>query len=116
MEHKIIVAGAGHGGLVAAYYLAQAGYDVTVFERGAEGTLGLEQSDSVHLDGFEDAGLPVPEAYKVKRTPLSFVIPGTELPPLTQGVGEDSYNVEIDRKALSAAAGAIGCLTWRELR
>jgi hypothetical protein len=23
---------------------------------------------------------------------------------------------EIDRKALSAAAGAIGCLTWRELR
>ena len=23
---------------------------------------------------------------------------------------------EIDRKSLSAAAGAIGCLTWRELR
>ena len=23
---------------------------------------------------------------------------------------------EIDRKALSAAAGAIGCVTWRELR
>ena len=23
---------------------------------------------------------------------------------------------EIDRRALSAAAGAIGCLTWRELR
>ena len=100
MDRKIIVAGAGHGGLVAAYYLAQAGCDVTVFERNAEGTLGYEQADSVHIDGFEDAGLPVPEEYKVKRTPLSFVIPGVDLPPLTQGVGEDSYNVEIDRKAL----------------
>lgn len=100
MDRKIIVAGAGHGGLVAAYYLAKEGMDVTVFERNAEGTLGYEQADSVHLDGFEDAGLPVPEEYKVKRTPLSFVIPGIDLPPLTQGVGEDSYNVEIDRKAL----------------
>lgn len=100
MGNRIVVAGAGHGGLVAAYYLAQAGFDVTVYEQKAEGTLGYEQSDSVHLDGFENAGLPVPEAYRVKRTPLSFIIPGTDVPPITQGVNEDSFNVEIDRKAL----------------
>ena len=29
---NIIVAGAGHGGLVAAARLAKAGYDVTVYE------------------------------------------------------------------------------------
>ena len=29
---KIIVAGAGHGGLTAAFMLAEQGYDVTVFE------------------------------------------------------------------------------------
>ena len=100
MKKRIVVAGAGHGGLVAAYYLALAGYNVTVYERQAEGTLGYEQSDSVHLDGFEEAGIPVPEKYRVKRTPLSFIIPGTDLPPLTLGVHDDSYNVEIDRKAL----------------
>lgn len=100
MGRKIIVAGAGHGGLVAAHYLAAAGYDVTVYEKKAEGTLGYDQYDSVHLDGFELAGIPVPEEYRVKRTPLSFLLPGLDLPPITQGVSEDSYNVEIDRRAL----------------
>ena len=33
MSKKIVVAGAGHGGLIAAYYLAAAGYDVTVYEK-----------------------------------------------------------------------------------
>ena len=51
MSKRIAVAGAGHGGLVAAYYLACAGYDVTVYEKKAAGTLGYDQSDSVHLDG-----------------------------------------------------------------
>ena len=97
---KIIVAGAGHGGIVAAMYLARAGFDVTVFEARAEDELGYDQSDSVHLDGFELAGLPVPEEYKIKRTGITFVIPGTDLEPLQQGVSEGTYNVEIDRKAL----------------
>ena len=30
---KIIVAGAGHGGLTAAYNLAKNGFDVTVYEK-----------------------------------------------------------------------------------
>ena len=97
---KVIVAGAGHGGLVAGRYLAEAGFDVTVYEAKQEADLGYDQYDSVHIDGFELAGVPVPEAYKVKRTGLTFIIPGTDLPPLRQGVSEDTYNVEIDRKAL----------------
>lgn len=100
MSQRIIVAGAGHGGLVAAKYLAEYGYDVTVFEAKAEEDLGYDQYDSVHLDGFEKAGVPIPEAYKVHRTGLAFAIPGSDLPPLVQGVKEDTFNVEIDRKAL----------------
>ena len=42
MDRKIIVAGAGHGGIVAAYYLALEGYDVTVYEKGKKGKLGLK--------------------------------------------------------------------------
>ncbi|MCH5197367.1 MAG: NAD(P)/FAD-dependent oxidoreductase [Oscillospiraceae bacterium] len=97
---KIIVAGAGHGGLVAAAYLAKEGFDITVFEKKQENELGYDQFDSVHLDGFELAGLRVPEEYKVKRTGITFVIPGTDIPPVNQGVSDDRYNVEIDRKAL----------------
>ena len=97
---KVIIAGAGHGGLVAGRYLAEAGFDVTVFEKKQEADLGYDQYDSVHIDGFELAGVPVPEAYKVKRTGITFIVPGTDLPPLKQGVSEDTYNIEIDRKAL----------------
>jgi flavin-dependent dehydrogenase len=97
---KIIIAGAGHGGLVAAKYLAEAGNDVTVYEAKAEADLGYDQYDSVHVDGFELAGVPVPEEYLVPRTGITFMIPGTDLEPLQQGVSEGTYNVEIDRKAL----------------
>ncbi|MCR5041882.1 MAG: NAD(P)-binding protein, partial [Clostridia bacterium] len=39
---KIIVAGAGHGGLVAAAHFAKAGYDVTVYEKNAREDLGYD--------------------------------------------------------------------------
>ena len=39
MSKKIIVAGAGHGGLTAAALLADKGFDVTVYERGEKGDL-----------------------------------------------------------------------------
>lgn len=100
MNKKIIVAGAGHGGMVAAYYLALEGYDVTVYEKGKKGKLGFPQTDSVHLDGFEFSGIPVPEEYKVVRTPITFCVPGTDIEPISQVQSDDSYTVEIDRNAL----------------
>jgi len=42
---KILVAGAGHGGLAAAGLLAKQGAEVTVFERGAEEGLGYDWTD-----------------------------------------------------------------------
>ena len=100
MSKNIIVAGAGHGGIVAGYYLAQNGYNVTVYEKGKKNRLGYPQEDAIHLDGFEESGIPVPEEYKVKRTPITFCVLGTDLPPLVQADTGDTYNVEIDRKAL----------------
>lgn len=100
MDKKIIVAGAGHGGIVAAYYLAQSGLDVTVYEKGEAGKLGYEQSDSVHVDSFELAGIPVPEDYVVTKTPITFCVPGTDIEPISQLESGDSLTVEIDRNAL----------------
>ena len=45
MSRKIIVAGAGHGGLTAAALLAKAGFDVTIYERNEEGKLGYDWTD-----------------------------------------------------------------------
>ena len=99
---KVLIAGAGHGGLVAGTLLAREGWDVTVYEAKHEVALGYDQYDSVHLDGFEKSGVPIPEEYRVHRTGLAFRIPGSDLPTLRQGVKDDTYNVEIDRRARAA--------------
>ena len=57
---KIIVAGAGHGGLCAAIRLAEQGYDVTVLERRQPEELGYDWHDAVPRRLFESAGLPEP--------------------------------------------------------
>ena len=42
---NIIVAGAGHGGLVAAAYLAKSGFDVTVYEKNKREEMGHDWED-----------------------------------------------------------------------
>lgn len=61
MGKKIIVAGAGHGGLTAAAQLAKNGYDVTVYERGEEGRLGYDWTDIFDPKALDVVGCPRPE-------------------------------------------------------
>ena len=58
---KIIVAGAGHGGLIASYHLAKAGYDVTVYERNNRDRLGHDWHDYLDMTAFSGAGIPEPD-------------------------------------------------------
>ena len=50
---KILVAGAGHGGITCAYNLAKAGYDVTVIEKNKREALGY--GDFISPDKKVDA-------------------------------------------------------------
>lgn len=73
---NILVAGAGHGGLVAAGLLAKRGHGVKVFERGAEETLGHDWTDIFDLTCLQEAGIPMPppEEYQPSGQ-MTFVSP-----------------------------------------
>jgi len=58
---KIIVAGAGHGGITAALNLSKAGYDVTVYEKRARENLGYDWVDCIRKSSFENNGFPRPD-------------------------------------------------------
>jgi len=60
MGKKIIVAGAGHGGIGAAAQLAQAGFDVTVYERHDRDHLGYDWTDIFDPKALDVAGFPRP--------------------------------------------------------
>ena len=66
---KILVAGAGHGGLAAAGILAKNGHDVTVFERAPEKDLGHDWTDIFNMRCFGAAGVPMPEEGTYHRVP-----------------------------------------------
>lgn len=73
-EMKITVIGAGQGGLYAAALLAKGGADVTVYEKCAEDTLGIDWFDGVEIKLFTDLGLEVPPD-SFKGFPASFIGP-----------------------------------------
>ncbi len=58
---KILVAGAGHGGLSAAAILAKNGFDVTVIERETKETIGHDWHDAMDIPAFRFADIPVPD-------------------------------------------------------
>lgn len=64
---KIIVAGAGHGGLSAAAILAKNGYDVTVYEKQTPDTIGHDWHDAMDIPAFRFADIPIPPEECFKR-------------------------------------------------
>ena len=57
---NILIAGAGHGGLVAAIRFAKEGYRVRLYEKRRREELGYDWHDAVPRGLFEGAGLPEP--------------------------------------------------------
>ena len=67
---RILVAGAGCGGLVAAIKLAEMGHNVTVSEKCEKDLLGLEQTDAIDLSAFEATGIPVSPSVRFLISPI----------------------------------------------
>lgn len=97
---KIIIAGAGCGGIVAAVKLAQGGHDVTVFERSKREDMGHPQTDAFELDTFDYAGIPAAPYFKRGKNILTFVPSDRAVTPLTVP-DTDVLSYLVDRKELA---------------
>ena len=76
MSKKIVVAGAGHGGIAAAALLARKGFDVTLVEQNEEASLGYDWRDCIQLSCFEETGLePPPQSELEPLRNLSYFNP-----------------------------------------
>ncbi len=58
---KIVIIGAGHGGLQAAKVLAEGGNDVTVYEKNSIDKLSRDRYDTIESSVFDDLDIPLPE-------------------------------------------------------
>ncbi len=98
MGKRIIVAGLGHGGIAVAGLLAEKGYDVTVYEKKAEGTLGYDWTDIFAPNALKIAGMDMPpkDKYEYKENMTFFG------PSLTKGlrqhVPEDNLEIKMERR------------------
>ncbi len=95
---KIIVAGLGHGGISAAALLAQAGFDVTVYEMKKEGTLGYDWTDIFAPKALEIAGIPMPPEDKFEyKEDMTFFAP-TCKKGLRQHVPQEQLEIKMERR------------------
>ena len=75
---KIIVIGAGIGGLYAAKPLSELGYNVTIIEARERLALGYPWYDSVAARTFSDVGLKLPDDVCIPKQVLSYYAPSGE--------------------------------------
>ena len=98
MSKKIIVAGAGHGGIAAAALLSRVGMDVTVYERSSEGTLGYDWTDIFAPCAWKAAGIEMPSREKYEyKTNMTFYSPNLQT-PLEQHIPEDEIEMKMERR------------------
>ena len=98
MGKKIIVAGGGHGGIPAAAQLAEAGFDVTVYEKGKKGQLGYDWTDIFAPQSISIAGMNMPPRDKYEfKTDMTFYSPGGKT-SVRQNVPDDELEIKMERR------------------
>lgn len=96
---KILIAGAGIGGLYAAYLFGQRGHSVTVYERSESlETMRYDWHDDVNPSIFKRLGLEIPEE-SFKKADWTFVSPSGKALEMVQK--EENIDYSIERRPLN---------------
>ena len=100
MSKNIIVAGLGHGGIAVAAILSKNGFNVTVYEKSSEGTLGYDWTDMFDPKALEVAEIPMPPADKFKyKENMTFCGPCSKK-VLTQYIPKHKSEIIMERKEI----------------
>ncbi len=99
---KVAVIGLGHGGVVAAMKLAEAGYDLSIYEKSGEGEVSYNWYDDIRFDIFEICDIAPPEReHYTQKSKWLFVSPdeknSLKVPP-----AKPMEEVSVSRRGLSA--------------
>lgn len=95
MGKKIVIVGAGHGGLIAGAKLAQCGFDVTVYEKKMRRELGYDWLDAVDPRAFYEVGLELPKDINFEKNgDMRFYNPALSAPLTVASNGNGSTKVE----------------------
>ncbi len=98
MNKNIIIAGGGHGGIVAGALLAEKGYNVTVYEKNSREKMGYDWTDIFAPQSLSVAGIPMPdESLYEYKTDMTFYSTN-EKNSICQRVPEDELEIKMARK------------------
>jgi flavin-dependent dehydrogenase len=101
MSKKILVAGAGHGGLVAAAYLAEKGYKVEIFEQMKREELGYDWHDTIKNYTFDLAGIKNVDKKDIHmRKDNVFYPPSLGIEVVVDETPQERVDYEVDRKVI----------------
>lgn len=103
-NNKIIVVGAGHGGLVAAAVLAKNGYNVTVYERNTKKQLGYDWRDCASLKVIREVGIDSLSESDFQIMPRTSFYLASCISPIVQSQENAKTNsTTVERRALLSA-------------
>ena len=100
MEKKIIITGAGIGGLFASELLGKLGYKVLVFEKKGQNELSYDWHDDVSPTVFKDLNIEIDPSLYFKKSDWSFATPFEETVIKLNGNPENA-DLSIERRLLS---------------
>lgn len=111
---KIIVIGAGIGGLQSAKVLAEGGNSVVVYERASKGKISYDWRDDVEYTVFDELDIPIPsDSHRVQN--VSFLAPNSDKPlfiyqdedKMEWGVYRHTFGAMLSERAEQAGAQII---------
>lgn len=98
MGNKIIVAGLGHGGIVAGALLSKVGYDVTVYEQKEQGTLGYDWTDIFAPEVLSLCGMKMPDEDEFEyKENMTFFGPSEKV-GRSQHVPKEKLEIKMERR------------------